>query len=111
MNLLIQLRSVFCVRSFTCCVFGQDSCEAVEDPAFSLKVSRDWKAGRTHGRTQWDFNVMSLGFQWILMGYELVISLEFMVFKGGIIGSHGMIFLDNKFIPFFVGQSIKGIMI
>ena len=42
--------------------------EAVEDPAFSLKVSRDWKAGRTHGRTQWDFNVMSLGFQWILMG-------------------------------------------
>lgn len=55
-------------------------CEAVEDPAFSLKVSRDWKAG--HGRIiQWensmDFNGISLEFQWILMGYELVISLEF----------------------------------
>ena len=83
LNLLIQLRSVFCVRSFTCYVFGQDSCEAVEDPAFSLKVSRDWKAGRTHGRTQWDFNGIWTGDS----------PLEFMVFNGGIkSGSHGMIF-------------------
>ena len=35
-----------------------------------------------------------------------------MVFNGGMkSGSHGMSFLDNEFIPIFVGQSIKGIMI